>query len=68
MKGIFNITIPNESQNGKILRLKKLGMPVFGKKGEFGDLYVRIIVEIPQKLSEEEQALFTKLATLRKVS
>jgi len=64
MKGTLNITIPKESQNGKVLRLKKLGMPVFGKKDEYGDLYVRIIIEIPQKLSEEERSLFKKLATL----
>ena len=68
MKGTFNITIPKESQNGKILRMKKLGMPVFGKKDEFGDLYIRIIVDIPQKLSDEEREMFNKLATLRKAS
>ncbi|MBC8315729.1 MAG: J domain-containing protein [Bacteroidetes bacterium] len=68
MKGTMNITIPKESQNGRVLRLKKLGMPVFGKKDEYGDLYIHIIVEIPQKLSDEERSLFKKLATLRNVS
>ena len=68
MKGTFNITIPKESQTGKVLRLKKLGMPVFGKKDEYGDLYVRLVIEIPQNLSEEERDLFNKLATLRNAS
>jgi molecular chaperone DnaJ len=32
-----------------------------------GDLHVRIVVETPQGLSEEERALFQRLAELEKV-
>jgi len=68
LKGTVQITIPRESQNGKVVRLKGLGMPLFGKKKEFGDLYVRIIVDIPQHLTPEERSLFQQLANLRGVS
>ena len=68
LKGMVNINIPKESQSGKVVRLKGLGMPLFGKKKEFGDLYARITVDIPQDLNEEELSLFQKLANLRDTS
>ncbi|MFH1161616.1 MAG: J domain-containing protein [bacterium] len=68
LKGTFHITIPKETPNGKILRLKGLGMPIFGKKSEHGDLYIKVSPEIPSHLTDEELALFRKLATLRNQS
>jgi len=68
MKGTVNIPVPKESQNGKTLRLKGMGMPVFAKKGETGDLYVRLTVELPQHLTERETELFKQLANLRNPS
>ncbi len=66
LKGPININIPPETQNGKVLRLKKLGMPVYGKKDEFGDLYVKINVVLPKNLSPQEKELFKKLSDMRK--
>jgi len=65
LKGNFNIKIPAETQTGKALRLKGLGMPVYQKKGEAGSLFVKIIVDIPKSLTREEKELFRKLAALR---
>ena len=65
MKGNFNIKIPAGTQNGKTLRLKGLGMPLYQKKGELGSLYVKILIEIPEHLTEKETALFRQLAELR---
>ena len=62
----ISINIPAETQNGKALRLRGLGMPVYGKKDEFGDLYVKIIVTLPENLSHDEKALFEQLKNLRK--
>jgi DnaJ-class molecular chaperone len=42
-------------------------MPVYLKKGEYGDLFVKIIAEVPQNLSEEERSLFRKLEAMHKV-
>jgi len=65
MKGNYNIKIPAGTQNGKTLRLKGLGMPVYLKKGEFGSLFVKILIDVPEHLSEKEIALFRQLAELR---
>ena len=65
-KGTINVNIPKESQNGKVLRLQKMGMPVYGKPNEFGDMYVKLNVEIPTNLSEKEIELYNELDKLRK--
>lgn len=65
LKGNVNIKIPQETQPGKVLRLKGMGMPVYLKKGEFGSMFVTILIDIPQNLSKEEIDLFRKLASLR---
>jgi curved DNA-binding protein len=64
-KGNFAVTIPRETQNGKVLRMKGLGMPLYNIKNKFGDLYLKIMIEIPQHLTDEEQELFRKLAAIR---
>jgi curved DNA-binding protein len=65
MKGNFKIKIPPGTQNGKTLRLKGLGMPLYLKKGEFGSLFVKILADIPVHLTEKEIALFRELAELQ---
>jgi curved DNA-binding protein len=65
LTGSVNIKIPKETQSGKSLRLKGMGMPVYLKKGESGSLFLKILADIPQNLSKEEIALFTKLKELR---
>jgi curved DNA-binding protein len=60
----INITIPKETDNETILRMKDLGMPKSG--GGKGDLFVTIKIRIPKGLSVEERSLFEKLAYLRK--
>ncbi|MEI9480022.1 MAG: DnaJ C-terminal domain-containing protein, partial [Deltaproteobacteria bacterium] len=67
MKGTFTMKIPKETSNGKTLRMKGLGMPVYQKKNLSGDLYLRIIIDIPQNLNQEEISLFKKLSSLRPV-
>lgn len=68
LHGKVNVKIPPESQQKSTLVLRKLGMPIYGKEKVFGDLYVRLNVLIPTKLSSEEKELFQKLATLSKSS
>jgi curved DNA-binding protein len=68
LKGNYAINIPRETRNGKVLRMKGLGMPVYGQKTKYGDLYLKIMIEIPQHLTEEERELFRKLASIRSSS
>jgi len=66
LKGAVKVDIPAETQNHKVLRLRGLGMPVFGNTNVFGDLFVTIDVQLPDHLTQEETDLFRKLAAMRK--
>ncbi len=65
LKGSMKISIPKETENGKVLRLKGLGMPIFGKTGEFGDLYLKVTALLPKNSSEKEIALLKQIHALR---
>ncbi|MCH7516634.1 MAG: hypothetical protein IIB08_05860, partial [Bacteroidetes bacterium] len=60
-----NITMPEGIDSGKVLRLKGLGFPNSENSKIYGDLLVRIKVELPQNLTIEEKELFKKLASFR---
>jgi curved DNA-binding protein len=66
IKSTVNVDIPKETPNGKVLRLLGLGMPVYGTKNEFGNMYVTVVIQLPDHLNEEEIELFGKLSALRK--
>ena len=61
LAGTINVNIPKGTQPGKMLRLRGKGMPVYGKSGQYGDLLLKLKIEIPENLSEEEEKLFKKL-------
>lgn len=65
LKGTMKINIPKGTENGKVLRLKGLGMPKFGKENEFGDLYGKASIILPKNLSEKELELFKKLSEIK---
>ena len=62
--GKLNVPVPRGAQSGRKLRLKGKGMPVYGKNGACGDLYVILNAKIPEKLSTEEIRLFEQLKAL----
>jgi curved DNA-binding protein len=66
LKGTVKVDIQPGTQNGQTLRLAGLGMPVYNEQGRFGDLYARTVVQIPTRLSQEEQSMFQKLAELQR--
>jgi curved DNA-binding protein len=66
LQGKVTVNIPKGTANGKELRLRGLGIPVYGKKNEFGNLLVKVDIMLPEHLSEEELDLFKKLSALRK--
>lgn len=61
----INIPIPKGAQNGQKLRLKNLGMPLYGKADQFGDMFVKLRIEIPTNLTEKEESLFKELSKLK---
>lgn len=46
-----------------MLRLKGKGLPEFGSD-RHGDLYLRIDVRVPEKLSREERELYERLRAI----
>jgi curved DNA-binding protein len=66
LSGKVNLTIPRGTQPGSLLRLRGKGMPVHGKEGTYGDMFVRIKVINPSDLSQEETSMFNKLREIHR--
>lgn len=67
LSGKINITLPEGTQNEKVVRLKGKGMPVYGEPDQHGDLYVKLIIHLPAHLTDEQKELIRKLqATFHK--
>jgi len=64
LNGNLSLKIPPETQNGKVFRLAGKGMPQLGNK-KYGNMFAKVKVVLPTKLSEEEKKLFEKLRSLR---
>jgi DnaJ-class molecular chaperone len=58
------LRIPPLTQNGQLFRLKGYGMPAAGKADDTGDLYARVDVQLPTRLSEKEREHFEALRKL----
>ncbi|MBA3417055.1 MAG: DnaJ domain-containing protein [Chloroflexia bacterium] len=64
--GRVALTIPAETQAGRVFRLRGQGMPKLkGPKGERGDLLARARIVVPTRLTERERELFAELRQLR---
>lgn len=61
LEGIKKVKVPPGTQSHTKLRLKGLGIPHFQGNGR-GDEYVKVIVRIPNRLSEKAKSLIQELA------
>jgi len=59
--GPVNVKIPAGTQSGRELRIRGRGVPHLNEKGH-GDLIVKVLVQIPRKLSRAQRELVTKLS------
>ena len=66
LSGEVSLSVPPGSQGGQTMRLRGKGMPNLKKPSVYGDLYVRLQIQIPDKLSPEEKVLWEQLMVLRK--
>lgn len=66
LDGVVKLKIPPESPNGKLMKLKGLGMPLLDEPSVRGDIYVTLKGELPVNLTEQERDLFEQLARMRK--
>ena len=60
INGPINIKIPEGTQSGRELRIRGRGVPILNSKST-GDLVVKVIVQIPRKLSRTQRELVEKL-------
>jgi curved DNA-binding protein len=65
ISGKFELEIPPETKNGTVFRLKSKGFPVYEKPGVQGDLYLRTVIQLPEKLTPREKDLVREIAALR---
>jgi curved DNA-binding protein len=65
LKGKIKLRIPPETHSGRTFRLKGLGMPNLKHPDERGDIYAKVMIRVPENLTDEEIALFEELADLR---
>jgi len=65
MGGDVVLTIPPGTQPGQSIRLARRGLPQLKDSQSHGDLYARVKVKIPRKLSARQRELFEELAKLK---
>jgi molecular chaperone DnaJ len=59
--GPITLKIPEGTQSGKELRVRDRGVPFLNEKGT-GDLIVKVVVQIPRKLTRAQRELVSQLA------
>jgi len=63
LEGKARINVPAGTQNDRIFRLKLKGIPRLQRTGK-GDLYVRIVVEVPTNLNKKQKELLEEFASI----
>ena len=64
LEGPEELIVPAGTQPGHVFRLKGRGIPALRGRGR-GDLLVRVDVDVPGRLTAEEDELLRSLAALR---
>jgi molecular chaperone DnaJ len=63
LNGSAKIKIPAGTQNGRVFKLRERGMPVLNSSVR-GDLMVRVVVEVPTKLNDEQRKKLEEFSAL----
>jgi molecular chaperone DnaJ len=58
--GPINVKVPEGTQSGRELRVRGRGFPYLNEKGN-GDVVVKVLVQVPKKLSRAQRELVSKL-------
>lgn len=61
MSGPAVLTIPPGTQNGRTFRLRGKGMPLLRNPKQKGDLYAKVQVQLPEKLTPRQRELWEQL-------
>ncbi|OGS33271.1 MAG: molecular chaperone DnaJ [Elusimicrobia bacterium RIFOXYB2_FULL_49_7] len=65
LDGKVKLTISTGTQSESVLRLRGKGLPAVNRPQDKGDILVKIHVEVPERLTAEEKALYQKLDEIR---
>ncbi|MDR0803906.1 MAG: molecular chaperone DnaJ [Rickettsiales bacterium] len=57
----ISVKIPAGTQIGEKLRARGAGMPIAGRRGEYGDLYILVSTAVPTKLSRAQKKALEEL-------
>jgi molecular chaperone DnaJ len=63
LDGKEKLKIPGGTPSGKIFKLKNKGVPIIGTSRR-GDQHIRVSIEVPRKVSDEEKQILLKLQEL----
>ncbi len=63
LSGSAKIKIPAGTQNGRVFKLRERGMPLLNSSVR-GDLMVRVVVEVPTKLNDEQRKKLEEFSAL----
>ena len=56
-----DLKIPEGTQSGTMFKLKGKGIKKLRSRNDYGDLYVKVMVEVPKSLTREQKELLKKL-------
>lgn len=62
LDGKVKMRVPSGTQSGKVFRLRGKGIEVLGGYGK-GDQLVKVVVEVPEKISKKQRKLIEELAS-----
>ena len=70
LEGTVEVTVPEGTQSGKVIRLRGKGLPPLQPRLDVaqlhrmrGDIFVRIFVEVPTKLTARQRELLEEFAS-----
>jgi curved DNA-binding protein len=66
LSGKVRLTVPAGTQPDQVFRLRGRGMPALKSPEKHGDLFARVKVSVPRKLSDEQKSLLEQVAKLQK--
>lgn len=66
LEGPTKMKVPAATPSGKIFRLRNRGIQILGSNRR-GDQHVRVIIDVPKKVSEDERVLLEKLRSFDQV-
>jgi molecular chaperone DnaJ len=64
--GKVSMKIPAGTQSGKVFRLKEKGMPDL-RRGQRGQQYVKVMLEVPKKMTAEQKDLLREYAKVSNI-